>query len=76
MACTLDESTNIRGALEFSGATRIIDMFITILATVACVSVVLLPAIAEWRRMQDDRDNPTRLLKIPTRRWQVETGRK
>jgi hypothetical protein len=47
-------------------------MFITIVATVACVSVVLLPAVAEWRRMQDDRDNPTRLLKIPTRRAQVE----
>lgn len=51
-------------------------MFITIVATVACVSVVLLPAIAELRRMQDERDNPTRLLKIPTRRAQVQTRNK
>ncbi len=46
-------------------------MFITIAATVACVSVAVLPAIAEIRRMIADRDNPTRLLKIPTRRSQV-----
>lgn len=47
-------------------------MFITIAASVACISVVLLPALAELRRMQDDRDNPIRLLQVPTRRAQVE----
>jgi hypothetical protein len=47
-------------------------MFLTIAAVVACVSVAVLPAAAELRRMIDDRDNPTRLLKIPTRRSQVK----
>jgi hypothetical protein len=47
-------------------------MFITIAAVVACISVAVLPAAAELRRMIDDRENPTRLLKIPTRRSQVE----
>jgi hypothetical protein len=47
-------------------------MFITIAATVACVSVAVLPAVAEVRRRLDERDNPTQLLKIPTRRAQVE----
>jgi hypothetical protein len=47
-------------------------MFLTIAAVVACISVAVLPAAAELRRMKDDRDNPTRLLKIPTRRAQVE----
>jgi hypothetical protein len=47
-------------------------MILTIAAVVACVSVAVLPAAAELRRMIDDRDNPTRLLKIPTRRSQVE----
>ncbi len=51
-------------------------MFITIAATVACVSVAVLPAAAEIRRRLDERDNPTRLLEIPTRRAQVETTRK
>lgn len=46
-------------------------MLITIAAIVACVSVAVLPAAAEIRRMIADRDNPTRLLKIPTRRSQV-----
>lgn len=46
-------------------------MFITIAASVACVSVAVLPAIAELRRISDDRNSPTRLLKIPTRRSQV-----
>lgn len=47
-------------------------MFITIAATVTCISVAVLPAAAELRRMIDDSENPTRLLKIPTRRSQVE----
>lgn len=47
------------------------NMLITIAAIVACVSVAVLPAAAEIRRMIADRDNPTRLLKIPTRRSQV-----
>jgi hypothetical protein len=46
-------------------------MFITIAATVACVSAAVLPAAAELRRVIDERDNPTRLLKIPTRRSQA-----
>lgn len=46
-------------------------MFITIAAVVACVCVAVLPAAAELRRRIDDRDNPLRLLKIPTRRSQV-----
>jgi hypothetical protein len=50
-------------------------MFLTIAAVVACICVAVLPAVAELRRMADDRDNPMRLLKIPTRRSQVE-GRK
>ena len=50
-------------------------MFITIAATIACVSVVVLPAAAEIQRRLDERDNPTRLLKIPTRRAQVEATR-
>ena len=50
-------------------------MFITIAATVACVSVAVLPAAAEIRRRIDERNNPTQLLKIPTRRAQVETTR-
>jgi hypothetical protein len=50
-------------------------MFITIAATVACVSVALLPAAAEIRRRIDERENPTRLLNIPTRRSQVEAKR-
>jgi hypothetical protein len=47
-------------------------MFLTIAAVVACICVAVLPALAELRRMIDDRDKPTRLLKIPTRRSQVE----
>jgi hypothetical protein len=53
-------------------ARKTITMFLTIAAVVACVCVAVLPAVAELRRMIDDRDNPTRLLKIPTRRSQVE----
>lgn len=47
-------------------------MILTIAAVVACICVAVLPAVAELRRMVDDRDNPMRLLKIPTRRSQVE----
>ena len=43
----------------------------TIVASVACVSV-LLPAAAEFRRVLDEQHNPTRLLKVATRRSQVE----
>jgi hypothetical protein len=50
-------------------------MFFTIAASVACVTVVLLPAAAEFRRMLDERDSPTRLLKVATRRSQVERKR-
>lgn len=51
-------------------------MFITIAATIACISVAVLPAAAEIRRRMDERDNPMQLLKIPTRRAQVEATRK
>jgi hypothetical protein len=50
-------------------------MFFTIAASLACVSVVLLPAAAEFRRLLDERDNPTRLLKVATRRSQAEPKR-
>ncbi|WP_146661475.1 hypothetical protein [Enhygromyxa salina] len=50
-------------------------MFITIAAVVICVCVAVLPAAAELRRITDERDNPTRLLKIPTRRAHVEAGK-
>lgn len=46
-------------------------MFITILATVTCVSVALLPAAAEVQRVLGERDNPIRLLDIKTRRSQA-----
>ena len=50
-------------------------MFITIAATVAVVSTVVLPAAAELSRIKDERDNPIRLLEVPTRRAQVEGKR-
>lgn len=46
-------------------------MFLTIAAVVACICVAVLPAVAELRRIVDDRENPMRLLKVPTRRSQV-----
>jgi hypothetical protein len=60
------------GTHEAPARKTIIIMFLTIAAVVACISVVVLPAAAELRRVIDDRENPTRLLKIPTRRSQVE----
>jgi hypothetical protein len=63
---------NSSGKHEAPARKQTMSMFLTIAAVVACVSVVVLPAVAELRRMIDDRDNPTRLLKIPTRRSQVE----
>jgi hypothetical protein len=51
-------------------------MFLTIAATIICVCVVVLPAVAELRRMQADRDNPLRLLEIPTRRSQVQGSKR
>ncbi len=50
-------------------------MFITILASLVCVCVVVLPAMAELRRMHDDRHNPIRLRDVPTRRAQVGRSR-
>ena len=47
-------------------------MFITVAAALTCVSVAVLPAAAEIRRMIDERNNPTRLLSIPTRRPKTE----
>lgn len=47
-------------------------MLITIAATVTCICAVVLPAAAEMQRVLEDRDNPTRLLDVPTRRSQVE----
>ena len=47
-------------------------MFLTIAAVVICICVAVLPAAAEIRRITEESDNPTRLLKIPTRRAQVE----
>jgi hypothetical protein len=66
---------NSSGKHEAPARKKVMYMFLTIAAVVACVSVVVLPAAAELRRMMDDRENPIRLLKIPTRRAQVE-GRK
>jgi hypothetical protein len=43
-------------------------MLITIAATVAVVSVALVPALAEVRRVIEDRERPDRLLNVPTRR--------
>lgn len=43
-------------------------MLITIAATVACVSVALVPALAEVRRIIEDRERPEKLLNIATRR--------
>ncbi|PRP93665.1 hypothetical protein [Enhygromyxa salina] len=51
-------------------------MFITIAAVVICICVAVLPAAAEIRRMTEESDNPTRLLKIPTRRAQVEASKR
>jgi hypothetical protein len=51
-------------------------MFLTIVAVIACVCFAVLPAAAELRRRIDDRENPIRLLKIPTRRAQVEARRR
>ena len=45
-------------------------MFITIVASLACVCVVVLPAIAELRRIHDERHSPLRSLRLPTRRAQ------
>ncbi|MCA9685212.1 MAG: hypothetical protein KC457_23725 [Myxococcales bacterium] len=50
-------------------------MFLTIVASVTCVAVAVIPAIAEVRRMIDERDNPLRSLNIPTRRSQVADKR-
>jgi hypothetical protein len=43
-------------------------MLITIAATVAIVSVALVPALAEARRLIEDRERPDKLLNVPTRR--------
>jgi len=43
-------------------------MLITIAATVACVSVALVPALAEARRVLEDRERPEKLLNVSTRR--------
>jgi hypothetical protein len=47
-------------------------MFLTIAASIACLSVAIFPAAAELRRLADERQNPTRLLKVATRRTQVQ----
>lgn len=47
-------------------------MFITIAAAVTVVSAAVIPAAAELRRIADERQNPTRLLRVPTRRNQVQ----
>lgn len=47
---------------------------ITILAAVVCATAVILPSLAEWRRVQSDRINPTRLLRIQTRRTQLASA--
>ncbi|MFV8753520.1 hypothetical protein ACNOYE_23455 [Nannocystaceae bacterium ST9] len=43
-------------------------MLITIAATLALVSVALVPALAETRRILEDRERPEKLLNVPTRR--------
>lgn len=48
-------------------------MFITIAAAVTCVSAAVLPAAAEIVRIYDERNNPTRLLAVPTRRPKSDT---
>lgn len=47
-------------------------MLLLIAASVACVSVAVLPAAAELQRVIDERENPMRSLQIPTRRSQVQ----
>jgi hypothetical protein len=44
---------------------------ITIAAAVITAATIVLPALAELRRIHSDRNNPIRLLRIPTRRNQV-----
>jgi hypothetical protein len=43
---------------------------LTIFATIFCATAVLLPGLAELFRIQSDRNNPTRLLRVQTRRLQ------
>jgi hypothetical protein len=43
---------------------------LTIFATIFCATAVLLPGLAELLRIQSDRNNPTRLLRVQTRRLQ------
>lgn len=47
---------------------------ITIIAAIVCATAVLLPGLAEWRRVQSDRNNPTRLLRVQTRRSQLASA--
>jgi hypothetical protein len=43
----------------------------TIFAAIFCTIAVLLPGLAELIRIQSDRNNPTRLLRVQTRRLQA-----
>lgn len=52
--------------------TKNSEMLITIAATVAVVSVAVVPAAAELHRMLTEDDNPMRKLKVKTRRAQVD----
>jgi hypothetical protein len=45
---------------------------ITVLAAIVSVAVVVLPALAELVRVNDEQRNPLRRLRVPTRRNQVE----
>jgi hypothetical protein len=47
---------------------------ITIFATIVCAAAILLPGLAEWSRIQSDRNNPTRLLRVQTRRNQLASA--
>ncbi len=49
-------------------------MLLTIIAATMCVSVALVPAIAEVRRMLEDRERPSKLLNVPTRRQKFESA--
>jgi hypothetical protein len=47
---------------------------IIICAAIVCTTAVLLPGLAELIRIQTDRNNPTHLLRIQTRRSQVASA--
>jgi hypothetical protein len=47
---------------------------ILICAAIVCTTAAFLPALAELIRIQSDRNNPTRLLRVQTRRSQLASA--